>query len=164
MPADRITFDSSYMREYAKNNVERALTLLNEAQASLKRANRHSGWLCGERERVNSELAGISSRLERAITACGNLSSALNKGASRFEALENSSASAENSIWNKLRENWLVKAAAWVAGVGGGALKDIGGAIKNLFVQPVPPSPRPQRVTIAAPAENETAIMPPGGA
>ena len=131
MEADKITFESEYMREYAKT-AETAQRLVDEALASLKKANRHEGWRCPERQPINTSLSDISTRLGRANTCLKTTSSTLEKGAGQFADLETRAVKVESSVYNQLKKNWAFEANKW------------GGGNTNLTTCPVPDYENPQ--------------------
>jgi len=112
MAANIITFESEYMRECAKN-VENAQKLVDEARASLKRANRHDGWRCPERQPINNSLNDLSTRLDRISKGLNETSSALTKGAGQFSDLETRAQKEENNMYNQLKNKWAFEAAKW---------------------------------------------------
>jgi hypothetical protein len=160
MAADVITFDSDYMQEYAKT-VADAQKLVDEARASLKKANRHDGWRCSERHSVNESLSDLSSKLDKISIGLKETSSTLVKGARQFSDLETRAAKEENSLSGQLKKNWGFEALKWIAGVIGGIGQKVGDFLNGLLpVTQVPPSPSPTPVIVAPPGEGETAIMP----
>jgi hypothetical protein len=161
MTADIITFESDYMRAQA-NTVAEAKKLIDEACASLKKANRHDGWRCSEREQINSSLHDVSTRLGKLCVGLESISSTLNNGAGQFADLESRAQKEEGALSGRLKENWGFEALKWIAGVIGGIGQKVGDFLSGILpVTPVPPSPSPMPpVTVAPPSEGETAIMP----
>ena len=121
MAVSKITFDSDYMREIARNT-ENAQRLIDEARATLRRANRHNGWRCEERQQINNSLGELSTWLDRVSNGVRETSLVLVKGAELFADLESRSQQEESNVTRQVRKNWLFGAIDWVAGVATNAI------------------------------------------
>jgi uncharacterized protein YukE len=109
-----IRFDSEYMRGYAKDTVERARSLIEEAKESLERAKGHSAWNCPERDGINDKLRYASGRID-SFNNLGivGLSSALTRGADRFDEWERNVSAKESDMSAQLKRTWGFEAAVW---------------------------------------------------
>ncbi|MDR1509183.1 MAG: hypothetical protein LBS53_06055 [Synergistaceae bacterium] len=126
-----IHYDGEYISSLAKM-LTGAKGTLDEALGSLKGANRHEGWNCSERTRINEELGEISKKLERVKTGLGDGAVAMNKGAEMFASLENQASANENAVSEQVKKNWFFEAVKWVKGAVGSAISGIGGMITGI--------------------------------
>jgi len=127
--SDKITLDAAVLRDTAKRLNDVGLDLV-EAMNSLNRANRHTGWRCPERNTVNNKLSDIDRNLHTAARAVAGLANALNSGASRYEAWENTASQRESEMNAQLTKNWSFLAKVW-SGAQGIASR-IGGAFSSI--------------------------------
>jgi hypothetical protein len=157
MATDKIRFDSDYIREYAKT-VAAAQNVVKEALVSLKKANRHDGWLCEERERINLDIEEISKKLTKTSETLGNLSSGMGECAVKFETLETRASGQEGQISAELLKNWGFEALKWIAGGVGKVISGVGNAIGSISqpktsvpTLPIPNLKDPPKVTVNPP-------------
>jgi uncharacterized protein YukE len=145
-----IRFDSEYMRGYAKDTVERARSLIEEAKESLERAKGHSAWDCPERDGINDKLRYASGRID-SFNNLGiiGLSSALMRGADMFDEWERNVSARASDMSAQLKRTWGFEAAVWNKD-GRGAGPGLGSSIPSpkppyrpLPILPVPVLPPP---------------------
>ncbi|MDR1965810.1 MAG: hypothetical protein LBQ36_03805 [Synergistaceae bacterium] len=138
----KIRFDSEYMRSYSKDTVARAQELVEGAIELLKKANRHDGWRCQERYRINDDLSLLVKDLASFnSSALGGLSTALTKGADMFDEWERDVSAKESAISSQLKKTWAFEATVWNKDAG---QKPLGPALPpRPPINPWPPIFRP---------------------
>ncbi|MDR1472246.1 MAG: hypothetical protein LBS75_06960 [Synergistaceae bacterium] len=110
---DIIRFDSEYMRSYAKDTVVKAANLVSEAVESLRRAKRHSGWNCPERDGINEGILRTEREIEAFNMDITGLSRALTKGADMFDEWERETSARESEMYAQLKRTWGFEATVW---------------------------------------------------
>jgi hypothetical protein len=161
---NNIHYDAEYMPTLV-TMLNEAKDTLDEALGSLKQANRHEGWECDERARINDELGEISKKLEGVKIGLTAEASALPRGAEMFAALENQASANENAVSEEVKKNWFFEALKWVKGAVGSVIGGIGNAIDGIFEKKqapaikIPHLDNQPPVTIEPPKSNNTTTL-----
>jgi hypothetical protein len=107
-----IRFESAYMLEQAKTS-EDARVLVEEAIDLLRKASNHNRWRCRERFQIDDGLHNAERQMKKAAGELTGISSALQKGAEQFAALEDRAASQESELNAELRKTWAFETDVW---------------------------------------------------
>jgi hypothetical protein len=148
MASSIVTFDSDYIRERAKIVAE-AKKLLDDARASLRKAHRHDGWNCKERDAINDSVNDLSSKVDKIGAGLEQLSSKLSGGADRFAELERRAVSQESELSANLLKEYGFEGQNWTPGGNG---QESGEVVTNplppigLFPKPKPIFPPPMHI------------------
>jgi hypothetical protein len=148
MASGIVTFESEYMRERAKIVAE-AKRLVDDARASLKKAHRHDGWRCKERETINDSLNEVSSKVDKIGAGLEQLSSGLNGGADRFAELEERAANQENALSADMLKGYSFEGKPWVLGESKESLEKE----KNTDGEEPSTEPEPEKIPETIPKE-----------
>jgi hypothetical protein len=115
MASDVITFESAYMHDRAAA-ADQARALVDEARAGLRKANRHDGWRCRERDEINRGLEELLPKLDKLSEGLNSIFSAMKKGADQFAELEERALNQESALADSLRRDYSFEGELWVPG------------------------------------------------
>ena len=108
MSASIITFETEYISEQI-NNINKAKSLVEEAESILKKTSQHRNWQCREVTEINNGLNDISRKVNRIESGITDTANVLDKALAAFTELEDRAVNNADKLSSDLQNNYGFK-------------------------------------------------------